>query len=204
MTPWVPLCELPTQVVHEDVAQDQEKLEEKLGEKCCEAVEPSTDEPNLTDGTCVRIQGLQRVPTLNGTSGLVQGFDEASRRYMVRIEDGSTKKLRRENLALSCVLQVSTSGHGQPPEVEAGDSWDGGLEGVLQAAFLAHHGDAAREWCRGHGAEYLDEVLDYFEDLADYLFLKPDQKESFRAKLLSANTAAQDTLHLQQNHPTQR
>ena len=54
----------------------------------------------LDEGVSVRIQGLQRMPALNGTVGCVLGFDGAAQRYKIQIEDGSVKKFKRCNLVL--------------------------------------------------------------------------------------------------------
>ena len=46
----------------------------------------------------VDIQGLQSLPHLNDTTGIVFGFDVASQRYKIQVEDGSMKKIKRCNL----------------------------------------------------------------------------------------------------------
>ena len=40
------------------------------------------------------------MPSLNGTVGFVQGYDAKSDRYMVLVDDGTTKKFKRGNLVL--------------------------------------------------------------------------------------------------------
>ena len=46
----------------------------------------------------VGLVGLLSAPALNGSVGFVLGYDEASQRFMVQVEDGSVKKFKRVNL----------------------------------------------------------------------------------------------------------
>ena len=59
----------------------------------------------LDEGVIVGIQGLQRMPALNGTVGCVLGFDGAAQRYKIQIEDGSVKKFKRCNLVLEMDIE---------------------------------------------------------------------------------------------------
>ena len=58
-----------------------------------------TIEKILTEDMIVGIYGLQKLVTLNGTVGIVRGFDDASQRYKIQVEDGTIKKFKRCNLA---------------------------------------------------------------------------------------------------------
>ncbi len=57
-------------------------------------------EVDLEEGMLVGIQGLKSMPALNGTVGCVLGFDLASKRFKVQVEDGTVKKIKRCNLVL--------------------------------------------------------------------------------------------------------
>jgi len=57
-------------------------------------------EVDLETGMLVGIHGLQSAPALNGTVGVVHGYDGASHRYMVETESGTIRKFKRCNLVL--------------------------------------------------------------------------------------------------------
>ena len=57
-------------------------------------------EADLETGMLVGIHGLQSAPALNGTVGVIHGFDGAAQRYMVETESGTMKKFKRCNLVL--------------------------------------------------------------------------------------------------------
>ena len=74
-----------------------------LDDKTCAAAHPallptSTTLSVLEEGTIVGIQGLQSLSHLNDTTGIVYGFDVASQRYKIQVEDGTMKKIKRCNL----------------------------------------------------------------------------------------------------------
>ena len=64
-----------------------------------------TIEETLTEDSIVGIHSLQNMAALNGTVGIVRGFDDASQRYKIQVEDGTIKKFKRCNLALDEELE---------------------------------------------------------------------------------------------------
>ena len=64
-----------------------------------------TIEEILTEDSIVGIHSLQNMAALNGTVGIVRGFDDASQRYKIQVEDGTIKKFKRCNLSLEEELE---------------------------------------------------------------------------------------------------
>lgn len=61
---------------------------------------------DLEEGMLVGILGVQHSPGLNGTVGVIYGFDKASQRYVVHVEDGSSKNFKMCNLVLEGEVHV--------------------------------------------------------------------------------------------------
>eukprot|EP00439_Symbiodinium_sp_Y106_P082525 s1513_g21.t4 len=56
------------------------------------------ESPALAVGGRARVSGLQNAAALNGTDVLLQKWDEASRRWIVSMPDGTVKSIRPQNL----------------------------------------------------------------------------------------------------------
>jgi len=92
----------------------------------------------------VGIQGVQSVPALNGTVGVVRGYDRAPQRYKIQIEDGAVKKFKRCNLVLEEELDSDYDLLGEEQNEMMINSSSGlaGLEKsyVGSSAALSRHG----------------------------------------------------------------
>ena len=66
----------------------------------------SEAETDLGTGMLVGIHGFQRAPALNGTLGVIYGFDRASHRYTVGTESGTIKKFKAVTWFSSSSLKV--------------------------------------------------------------------------------------------------
>ena len=59
-------------------------------------------------GTTVLIHELQKCPELNGTRGQIVGkWDEGSNRWQVRLDTGSIKAIKLENLKVALMITFS-------------------------------------------------------------------------------------------------
>ena len=89
--------DIPAAVLREEVVAPKPKHEPMptLDKKSEMPVEADLDE-----GMLVGIQGFLNLPALNGTVGILHGFDVASQRYMVQIDDFSVKKFKSCNLVI--------------------------------------------------------------------------------------------------------
>jgi hypothetical protein len=56
---------------------------------------------SLSEGTRVRIEGLTGAVELNGKVGVVRSLNESSGRYVVEIDGGEQKSLKRDNLIVA-------------------------------------------------------------------------------------------------------
>ena len=54
----------------------------------------------LTEGTWLRLDGLQQKPQLNGKCGAVRSFDRAEGRYESRLCSGSVVRIKPKNVRL--------------------------------------------------------------------------------------------------------
>jgi hypothetical protein len=78
-----------------------------------------TDEPPLLSpaggallGRSVRLTGLSARPELNGLAGVALDFDSESERYVVKLNDGDTVRVRPTNLQHDVVLSATCAGCG--------------------------------------------------------------------------------------------
>lgn len=133
-------------------------------------------------GVKVRICGLNKTSALNGQIGVLEHFVEASGRWQVVLDSGSSKAIKTENLEL-----VSED----EDEVEHLDEeFCILLSYWLQELKLERHFKATEGWVIRMGAMSLEDVVSNVAELAEELPLKPLETKRLRSDARMAAMAA--------------